>query len=426
MTESLDTSPSTSIDAARRDVLRTPADPRGCWRLAAAHGPEHQTALALWRFRTFLLDPGNFHVAVNAMSALRVLEREREVPKWLPRTRLNLPQPQRLEVDLPPLVAAYHRLLAEMNRRRDEDWTPLEIEVAKFSMPLTAEILASFRRSEVSGGTQTAPDRPVDFPFLDYDRFYPALTEAEIAEHAPLFQRNHAAMLFRLAAGALKEPGNRDRRYAIGVLDAVMGDDDRFGARLFNLPGFGVVTNKSMQAAYYAARTAALIPKRGSVLEIGGGFGAVAMRLLRVRPDVSYVLTDLPVNMVMTYAYLRSHFGDQVYGAFEGPIRPPKGTRVMIVPPWRLNEIGGRISLAINTMSFQHMDERNHRFYGDQMRRLSVETLYHLNRQDIRPGDITVRIHARDYSFLDQFEVISDEPFQGRWIEVVARRRAAG
>jgi len=240
----------------------------------------------------------------------------------------------------------------------------------------------------------------------------------------PLLE-TRAAILMRLLQAATRDAPNPAHRRALNFADALILDDDRFGARLFPLPNIGNVTAKSLQSTYYACRLFGLTPRNGAILEIGGGFGAVASRLLRIRPDVTYMLTDLPMNLILTYAYLRSHFGGAVYGALEGPIRPPQGTRVIVVPPWRLKELRGRASVVFNTMSFQHMDHRNHAFYGDVMRQLGARRLYHFNRQILQPNDRTVHVAASDYSFLDQFTVREETPFDQRWVEVVADRRPA-
>lgn len=411
------------LSRLREAAVLQPSSFDAHWHLIRALWTTDRLAGARSALRAFVLAPQDIEAIANASLALIQLGRSLEIPHWLPRHRREPARVERHDVDTASLVELYHRLLDETARRKDEGWTPSSVEASKFSMPLSKEHLDSFRRSEVSSGNQIVPDTPVDFPRLDFSRLYPPITAAESAQWTPVLRETWAGLLHRLIRNAARRPDNRAARQALDFADALILDDGRFGARLSSLPDVGAVTQKSIHATFYACRLYSLVPERGSVLEIGGGFGALASRLLRIRRDISYVLTDLPVNLILTYAYLRSFFGATVYGAFEGPISPPPGTRVMVVPPWRLSELSGRISVVVNTMSFQHMDARNHAFYGDVMRHLKARRLYHINRQIISPGDRTVHIPASDYSFLDQFDVIENDAFDERWVEVLANRK---
>lgn len=163
-------------------------------RAAAVHDPSAVAAYeailhALWTLdrktasrqalRAFAVVPDNLQHASNALTALMYGDRVLDIPNWLHRTPEPVAAAERHEVDLPPLVALYGRLLEETARRRSEGWTPSSIEAVKFDMPLSLEHLANFRRSEVSTGTQTVPERPDDFPSLDFTSLYPEVSEAE-------------------------------------------------------------------------------------------------------------------------------------------------------------------------------------------------------------------------------------------------------
>lgn len=167
------------------------------------------------------------------------------------------------------------------------------------------------------------------------------------------------------------------------------------------------------------------VPRNGVVLEIGGGFGSVASRLLAIRPDITYVLTDLPVNMILTHTYLTSLYGAAVTALWTEADRPGPGHRAIVVPPWRLRDLPFRVDLAVNTMSFQHMDERNHRFYGAAMKALGTRRLYHVNRNvHLRnPGLDTMVLPPEQYAFMPDFDVVQSLDFGDAWIEVVAAAR---
>ena len=108
-----------------------------------------------------------------------------------------------------------------------------------------------------------------------------------------------------------------------------------------------------MQTAYYASRVLTYIPETAIIIEIGGGFGALASRIMRARPKAVYLSSDLPINMILTEAYLRSMFGDACKPAYNVHDDLPEGARSVIMPPWKFFRLKGRATI-VNTMSFQH------------------------------------------------------------------------
>ena len=55
---------------------------------------------------------------------------------------------------------------------------------------------------------------------------------------------------------------------------------------------------------HYAARLSALLPHGGTVVEIGGGYGGTALQLLKMRPDVHYVIIDIPETLYLAWYWL--------------------------------------------------------------------------------------------------------------------------
>ncbi|MEQ8397090.1 putative sugar O-methyltransferase [Thalassobaculum sp.] len=408
--------PDVPSDHHRRSIVQAPAQWAGYDAAMIAtmdHDPDAAIRAAQ---RACLLEPNSRRMWNNFLLLLKTNGRARELHTRTPRRRKPLPPRAHHPVDLDAAEARYGWLLSEMQMRSWEGWTPSRVEDSKYRFPLTPERLARFRSSEVSSGTQTAPDRPSNFPPLDFNRFYPPYRDDERARFTQSAWGQYAGLITRLF---------RQSAPGIDWYDAAVVDDDRFGARVLELPGVGTITSKSLHSAYYACRIMSLIPKNGVVLEIGGGFGSVASRLMAIRPDVTYVLTDLPVNMVLTYTYLRSLYGDAVTGLWEDGDTLSAGHRAAVVPPWRLRTLPLKVDLALNTMSFQHMDERNHLFYGNAMRTLGTRRLYHVNRNVyIDDPDIdTMVVPAQQYAFMKDFEIVETHDFDGKWIEVIAKAR---
>jgi hypothetical protein len=404
-------------DRLRRLLVSEPARAPAYDAIVIAAGTDDIGASLAAAFRACVLAPADRRLRKNLLFLLQRSDRWDELSSWVPRQPQPLPPRATHPVDLGAIQDRYRWLMDQLHGERSgEAWTPSAIEGWKRDFHMDDRHLANFRRSELSSGTQTPPDRPAAFPRLDFEHLYPALTDEERALHAPVLRRTFLTLLTRLYRAGCRE---------IDRYDAAALDDDRFGARLVELDGVGPVTAKSIQSAYYACRAASLVPRNGTVLEIGGGFGMLASRLLAIRPDVTYVLTDLPVNMVLTHTYLTSHYGDAVAGLWEDGDRPGPGQRALVVPPWRLAGLPLQVDLAVNTMSFQHMDERNHAFYGDALRRLGTRRLYHVNRNVFRQpaGQDTMVVPAERYGFMADYVTVVSDGFDGQWVEVIAEAR---
>jgi hypothetical protein len=70
------------------------------------------------------------------------------------------------------------------------------------------------------------------------------------------------------------------------------------------------------------------------------------------------------------------------------------------------------------------MDERNHAFYGDAMRKLGTRRLYHLNRETPIAGVDTMDVPASRYGFMADYSVVETDDFDARWVEVIAEARS--
>jgi hypothetical protein len=99
-----------------------------------------------------------------------------------------------------------------------------------------------------------------------------------------------------------------------------------------------------------------------AILEIGAGYGALALYVKRVLPDARYIIVDLPRSLVLSGCYLslaqRSHV-DVYSGA-----QPARGAFTLVVAGDALPPLPP-IDLAINTLSFSEMPESAVDRYAD-------------------------------------------------------------
>ena len=94
-----------------------------------------------------------------------------------------------------------------------------------------------------------------------------------------------------------------------------------------------------------------------SLLELGGGFGALGEFLMSRSEEFRYVDLDIPPLMTVASYYLRTLFGDRVQVADELPERGPvsiEGSGVL--PNWRIGDVQDPFDVFLNAFSFQEME----------------------------------------------------------------------
>jgi len=132
--------------------------------------------------------------------------------------------------------------------------------------------------------------------------------------------------------------------------------------------------------------------KLSHILEIGGGFGGLCNSLMSDNKlsIKTYVLIDLPENLILSYYYLKNLGYNIKFILSEENIidvvnrKLDKNERVIIfLSPWMfsgLDILDIKFELFINIMSFQHMTMDNIIYYFDTIRKLEIPFLYLVNR----------------------------------------------
>ena len=99
-------------------------------------------------------------------------------------------------------------------------------------------------------------------------------------------------------------------------------------------------------------------------LEIGGGYGTLGEILLKAEADALYIDVDLPpVAAVATY-YLREVFGETSVLGYDQTReweyididKIPDSCRAVVLCPWQLPKLHGKIDFFANFISFQEME----------------------------------------------------------------------
>ena len=127
--------------------------------------------------------------------------------------------------------------------------------------------------------------------------------------------------------------------------------------------------------------------QRSCVLEIGGGYGALAHHLSNVLGDVTYVIVDLPETLLFSASYLSLlNPNKKIYVYDTGDFSEFVGSGAarsydfILIPNYRLHSLARwQFELAINTISFQEMTTHQVDEYLDFISQTCTGTLYAWN-----------------------------------------------
>lgn len=135
-------------------------------------------------------------------------------------------------------------------------------------------------------------------------------------------------------------------------------------------------SNSFFTHLYHYLRIQQLEPHANVILEIGGGYGALARIFKLGKPDCKYILVDLPESLFYADVFLRENFPSATisYSSAE------ECDFLLVSVP----EIGHLsnvdVDLVINTGSFQEMTEEANLFWANFFqKKITTETLYSFN-----------------------------------------------
>ncbi|HEY4319072.1 MAG TPA: putative sugar O-methyltransferase [Herbaspirillum sp.] len=111
------------------------------------------------------------------------------------------------------------------------------------------------------------------------------------------------------------------------------------------------------------------------VLEIGGGFGTLGEILLQ-SGEFSYINVDIPPTAAVSSFYLAQQpgirFADYQQTRELSDIPVPSTPQQMVLCPWQLPNVTGKIDLFVNFISFQEMEPHVVQNYLQHVDRLSA------------------------------------------------------
>jgi putative sugar O-methyltransferase len=124
--------------------------------------------------------------------------------------------------------------------------------------------------------------------------------------------------------------------------------------------------------------------RRGTVLEIGAGWGGMAYQFKTNFPNSTYIIVDLPATMLFSATYLQTLFPSaKIRRLVPGePLRDHEDADFVFIPNTLLAEQSlPQLDLAFNMVSFQEMTTEQVGTYVATLAAAGCRSLYSLNRE---------------------------------------------
>ncbi len=299
--------------------------------------------------------------------------------------RLNLQQ--RSEKEIRTIASESVNLFKDILKisiKKNGDWkpSPVESKYEKIRQTVfkTPGMLKKFRRSYLSTGWLNFPDRPLQIP-IEWN-----------------FPEKKRRSFFYLLKNLVKLYG--ETSFDLRKLDDNLIGQPIFWAisknpvkRFFDIAKFLLgfsskpassenfhLTEVQMRNFYYRYKISKNFSNINSVIEIGGGYGALAAELLQKTNINKYILVELPERLPISYFYLKSCFNTRIQLLYKPKDKLDPSARIVLAAPWKLQDLDKNIDLLINIMSFQHMNIKNLKFYFKIVDTLNIKRMYLVNR----------------------------------------------
>lgn len=157
---------------------------------------------------------------------------------------------------------------------------------------------------------------------------------------------------------------------------ARMTDNPRSLPKTLANAGDGKFSNMFLWHVYSLFTCQSHVSDIRTVLEIGGGDGAMARLWCLYFPVERYVIVDLPESLFFSEVCLRAEFGDAVGYCTDSA---PPDAKILLVPAERLDSVVWPSDLVINIGSMQEMNDAWIDRYMNWLDRYQTNYFYSLN-----------------------------------------------
>lgn len=117
-----------------------------------------------------------------------------------------------------------------------------------------------------------------------------------------------------------------------------------------------------------------------NILEVGAGYGGLAYYLKHIVPEANYYICDIPESLLFSSLYLAivcSEYSRTIYDGTDKSILYEDDFGFKFIPNFMFDNLVSaniRIDLAINTLSFSEMSEKQVRYYAQNLSQMLGDT----------------------------------------------------
>lgn len=185
---------------------------------------------------------------------------------------------------------------------------------------------------------------------------------------------------------------------------------------------------------FYAMQPDGVTPAR-SVVELGGGYGRIAWVFLSCRPDVRYIMCDIPPALAVAQRYLTTLFPDRRtfrfrrFGAYSDVAEEFERSSIAFVTPGQLDLLPPlKADLFVNVSSLHEMRRDQIRHYLEMVDRHCAGLFYTKQwKVSTNPHDNIV-VRRDDYPIPSQWEPVfsRSHDIQTQFFEALYQVRGSG
>jgi hypothetical protein len=199
----------------------------------------------------------------------------------------------------------------------------------------------------------------------------------------------------------------------------------------------GLIAPDSPRHDYFAMRTLQLAHSAETVcpvvLEIGGGYGGMALQVFRRSNAAAYIDCDLPETLMVAYYFLRKTLGKTVRWAFDGVSQKDLTPgSIVLVPDDAVERVACEVGVVFNSNSLSEMAKTTVERYFDFINQLYPKHIYHQNSNFLLFPDSVrhIEILARDFpidrsKYAEVYRAIAPwQTARGRYREFLFSRKS--
>lgn len=192
---------------------------------------------------------------------------------------------------------------------------------------------------------------------------------SKIRHHTDILTGSHPSQYFNSSSELRESMLAKYKVMKEGLKDYTFSEPECCGGFGFKNPDDGAILNKDiiryMQLFSELNNSNMLKSEYNTILEIGGGFGGLAVQFKRNYPNVKYFIVDLPHVLYFSASYIKSNFPkSNIYIYDNDACVDFDKYDFILLAPWAIDSIKNKsIDLVANQASLGEMTESQVDYY---------------------------------------------------------------